>query len=179
MNSPLRSIETARLCLRPPTVEDADAVFAEYAQDPDITRYLVWRPHREIESVRVFLRQAVAALESGASHFWVITTRNTDRPVGMIETGVDEHGLSLGYVLAKRCWGKGYMPESLQPIVDWAVQQKEIHRIWAACDVDNRASVRVLEKIGMQREGVLRRWGVHPNMSDVPRDCFCYARIKA
>jgi RimJ/RimL family protein N-acetyltransferase len=70
------------------------------------------------------------------------------------------------------------MPEALRPIVDWALQQKEIYRIWAFCDVDNRASARVLEKIGMQREGVLRRWFVHPNMGDVPRDCFCYARIK-
>lgn len=159
-------------------MDDADAIFAEYAQDPDVTKYLSWRPHREIETLKVFLQQAVAALQAGSRYFWVITLKNSDRPVGMIEARVDGHRFNLGYALTKRCWGNGYMPEALRPIVDWALQQKEIYRIWAFCDVDNRASARVLEKIGMQREGVLRRWFVHPNMGDVPRDCFCYARIK-
>jgi RimJ/RimL family protein N-acetyltransferase len=159
-------------------LDDANAIFAEYAQDPDVTKYLTWRPHPEIETLKVFLQQAVADLQAGRRYFWVITLKNFDRAVGMIEARVDGHRFDFGYVLSKRCWGNGYMPEALRPIVDWALQQKEIYRIWAFCDVDNRASARVLEKIGMQREGVLRRWIVHPNMGDVPRDCFCYARIK-
>jgi [ribosomal protein S5]-alanine N-acetyltransferase len=42
--------------------------------------------------------------------------------------------------------------------------------------VDNVASARLLERVGMEREGVLRRWLVHPNLSEAPRDCLCYSR---
>jgi [ribosomal protein S5]-alanine N-acetyltransferase len=50
--------------------------------------------------------------------------------------------------------------------------------VWAVCDVENAASARVLEKAGMRREGVLRRWAMHPNMGEEPRDSFCYAKVK-
>jgi ribosomal-protein-alanine N-acetyltransferase len=50
--------------------------------------------------------------------------------------------------------------------------------VWAVCDVDNLASARVLEKAGMGREGRLRRWVLHPNVSAAPRDCWCYAHVK-
>ncbi len=67
------------------------------------------------------------------------------------------------------------MTEAVKAIVDWVLKQESIHRVWAFCDVENLASARVLEKVGMQREGVLRRWMIHPNVSDEPRDCYCYA----
>ena len=71
------------------------------------------------------------------------------------------------------------MNEALKSVVEWALAQPEIYRVWATCDVDNVASARVLERAGMGREGVLRRWLVHPNLSDEPRDCLCYSIVKA
>ena len=53
-----------------------------------------------------------------------------------------------------------------------------IWRLGAVCDIDNRASARVMEKAGMQREGILRRWMLHPNISAEPRDCFSYATTR-
>ena len=50
--------------------------------------------------------------------------------------------------------------------------------MWAVCDIDNLASARVMEKAGMQREGILKRWSVHPNISAEPRDSYCYAVVK-
>jgi len=70
------------------------------------------------------------------------------------------------------------MTEALTAVVTWALAQPDIWRIWAVTDVDNTASTRVMEKAGLTREGVLRRWIVHPNLSTDPRDCFCYARIR-
>src|SRR5215470_11140666 len=60
-----------------------------------------------------------------------------------------------------------------------ALAQPTIYRVWATCDVENEASARLLERAGMEREGVLRRWLVHPNLSEAPRDCFCYSIVKA
>lgn len=59
-----------------------------------------------------------------------------------------------------------------------ALRQPAVFRIGAVCDVDNIGSARVMEKAGLVREGVLRRWLVHPNISDEPRDCFSYARTR-
>ena len=68
--------------------------------------------------------------------------------------------------------------EAVRTVVEWALTQRELFRIWAVCDVDNERSARLLERVGMQREGVLHRWIVHPGVSEDPRDCYCYARVR-
>jgi RimJ/RimL family protein N-acetyltransferase len=70
------------------------------------------------------------------------------------------------------------MTEVLNDIVNWALQQPPIFRIGAVCDVENLASARVMEKAGLVREGLLRRWLMHPNVSDEPRDCLSYALVR-
>ena len=70
------------------------------------------------------------------------------------------------------------MTEALFEVVRWALQQERVFRIGAVCDVENLGSARVMEKAGLVREGVLRRWMMHPNVSDEPRDCFSYARVR-
>jgi RimJ/RimL family protein N-acetyltransferase len=178
MNPPPERFQTARLTLRRPTLDDAQAIFEEYAADPDVTKHLAFTPHREVETVRVFLRELMAAVEEGTRFPWAITLTGDDRLIGMVEMRVNGTRADVGYVLAKRHWGRGYIPEALRVVVDWAMGQAEIYRVWAFCDVENRASVRVLEKVGMQREGILRQWSVSPNVSDVPRDCYCYSVVK-
>lgn len=173
-------LHTGRLHLRRPTMADSAALFAEYGQDPDVTRYLVWRPHADAASFERFLRSALQASAPDRQErwVWVLTLAGSDSPVGMLDVQLKERRLAVGYVLARRCWGQGYMPEALQPIVDVALRQDAVHRVWAVCDVENRASARVLEKVGMRHEGILRRFMVHPNAGDRPRDCHAYARVK-
>ena len=83
----------------------------------------------------------------------------------------EAHRLEFGYVLARRWWGLGLMTEMLTEVTGWALRQQNVFRIGSLCDVENIASARVMEKAGMLREGVLRRWIIHPNISDEPRDC--------
>ena len=66
----------------------------------------------------------------------------------------------------------------LTEVVNWALSQPSIFCIGAVCDVENIGSARVMEKAGLVREGLLRRWLMHPNISDEPRDCFSYARAR-
>ncbi|MBA4375590.1 MAG: hypothetical protein C0401_05385 [Anaerolinea sp.] len=75
--------------------------------------------------------------------------------IGMIELRLDQHCADLGYVIAREYWGNGYATEITQSVVEWAVAQESIYRVWAICDIENLASARVLEKTGMQREGIL------------------------
>jgi RimJ/RimL family protein N-acetyltransferase len=175
---PPETIETERLRLRLPAMEDATAIFEQYAQDAEVTKYLVWRPHRSIEETQDFLRRCLSVWEQASAFPWVISRKSDGRLIGMVEIRPGSHKSDLGYVLAREFWGNGYAPEAVKAITEWALAQPDIWRVWAVCDVDNLASARVLEKVGMRREGMLRRWIIHPNVSDEPRDAFCYAIVK-
>jgi [ribosomal protein S5]-alanine N-acetyltransferase len=70
------------------------------------------------------------------------------------------------------------MTEALTTIADWVLQQSSVFRISAVCDVDNVGSAGVLKKAGFTREGLLRRWMMHPNVSEEPRDCYSYSRTR-
>jgi RimJ/RimL family protein N-acetyltransferase len=87
--------------------------------------------------------------------------------------------MQFGYCLTRDAWGHGYATEAARAFVAAAFQVPGIWRIQAFCDVENTASARVLEKIGLEREGTLRRYMVLPNMGDAPRDAHCYAKIRA
>ena len=177
---PPRRIETPRLVLRPPAVADAEAIYTEYASDPLVTHFLTWPPHASLEETREFLdRLLTNPNEPGVDHRWAIEPREErGRAVGMIGVRLQPPRADLGYVLGRRFWGRGLMTEAVRAVADWALSQPELHRVWAVCDVDNPASARVMEKAGMQYEGRLRRWSLHPNVSAVPRDCLCYSRVK-
>jgi RimJ/RimL family protein N-acetyltransferase len=175
---PPPTIETARLRLRTPAMDDAEAIYTTYAQDPEATRYVSFRPHRSSEDAREYLRHCAAGWASDGPFTWVIVLREDGRLAGAIDIRPQGHRVELGYIIGRAYWGRGYMTEVVRAVADWALVQPEVYRVWAVCDVDNLASARVLEKAGMEREGRLRRWSLHPNVSEAPRDCWCYARVK-
>lgn len=171
-------IATRRLVLRRPRLSDADDIFDNYAADPEITRYVTWRPYKDRSEVAPFLRSRLARWDSGEEFSWAITRPEADRVIGMIACRVREQAADIGYVLSRDLWGLGYTTEAASAIVDWASNLDFVYRVWAVCDVENKASARVLEKVGMQREGILRRYISHPNISPEPRDCFVYAKVR-
>jgi ribosomal-protein-alanine N-acetyltransferase len=70
------------------------------------------------------------------------------------------------------------MPEAITVVTQWAFSEPSVPRVWAACDIENQASIRVLKETGFEREGVLKRYSVHPNISSEPRDCYSYAKTR-
>jgi RimJ/RimL family protein N-acetyltransferase len=107
-----------------------------------------------------------------------IIRRDVNYVVGMIEIRIEGHKADLGTVIARPDWSKGYAAEAVQSVVNWAIEQPGIFCVWALCDIDNDASAWVLEMVRMRREGVLRRFILHPTLSKEPRDIFCFALIK-
>jgi RimJ/RimL family protein N-acetyltransferase len=179
MPRPERTWETARLVARPATTADANAAFEHYASDPAVATYMTWRPHRKVEETHEFLRRCENVWANGSAFPWTLWLKDAEEFVGLLEIRVRGSAVDVGYALARRWWRLGLMSEALTSVVGWALAQPEIYRVWATCDIDNVASARVLERVGMEREGVLRRWLVHPNVSDSPRDCLCYSIVKA
>jgi ribosomal-protein-alanine N-acetyltransferase len=181
MARPPATFGTARLVGRVPRPDDAAAVFAAYASDPEVTRYLSWRAYDRVEPLTAFLRECVAHWEKGDGHLaWLLCLKGTDTPIGSIGVTLEGGGKAMfGYVLAKKFWGHGFAAESLTFLVDWFLARPTIWRAWAFCDAENVASVRVMEKAGMEREGILRRWHTCPTLSPEPRDCVVCARVKS
>jgi [ribosomal protein S5]-alanine N-acetyltransferase len=170
--------ETTRLVARRATGAAAQELFDAYAQDPDVARYMIWRPHRDVHETVEFLERCERVWRDGTAFPWTLWMKSDGALAGMIEARHVGTAVDIGYVLRRSLWRRGLMTEAARVVVDWALSLPDVHRVWATCDVDNVASARLLEAVGMQREGVLRRWLVHPNMGDTPRDSLCYAIVK-
>ncbi len=175
--TPPESMTTARLLLRKPRPEDAALIFAAYGQDPEVTRYLTFRPHRDASDARDAVDRFLEGWRTGKSYCWLIFRREDDELIGAIGARHDQ-GINLGYLIARPYWRRGFMSEAVGAIVEWAFAQPGIFRVWAVCDCDNDTSARLLERNGFHQEGILRKWSLHPNISDIPRDCYCYARTR-
>jgi len=170
--------ETARLLLRPLKAADAPAIFTRYARDPDVARFMTWETHPTIDVTETYVAACIKA-RPDRDRSYAILRRDDDRLMGVFELRRSaRHRLGFGYALAKDAWGQGFMTEALTEVVRWAMAQPAIFRIGDVCDTENTASARVMEKAGLVREGILRRWAVHPNLGPAPRDCFSYARVK-
>jgi [ribosomal protein S5]-alanine N-acetyltransferase len=170
--------KTARLILRPIARGDADAIFTRYAQDREVTRFLTFRPHQSISDTEAYITCCLAAPTDRARTF-VLIGRVDRQLFGAFDLRRPEpHRLGFGYLLARPYWGRGLMTEALAEVVGWAMRQPTIWRIGDVCDVENLASARVMEKAGLVREGILRRWIIHPNLAADPRDCFSYGLVR-
>ena len=169
---------TARLILRPISPADAAPIFDTYAQDPDVTRFLTWRPHRTLAETEAYVTRCLAT-PSHLSRTYVLVGRQDKTIRGAFDLRQPEpYRLGYGYVLARPWWGQGLMTEALAEVARWALNREDIWRIGDVCDVENLASARVMEKAGMTPDGLLRRWTMHPNVSDEPRDCFSFAKVR-
>ncbi len=84
-------IETERLVLRKPRMEDAFILFTAYMQDPEVTRYTTWRPHRQLQEAEDFIRNSIAAWENGTRFPFVITLKEKDtrpKPHALLSIGL-------------------------------------------------------------------------------------------
>ena len=174
---PPEAFELERLRLRRPKLTDLDALFA-IGSDPEVAHYAEWPINTSRQDSLERLRGRTKDWRTGAEYYWVITLRGDDRAIGAIASCVKQHAADFGYLLDRRHWGNGYATEAARAIVGWAFSVPSIRRVWATCDTENLASVRVIEKVGLEREGVLRQAIVRPNISSQPRDAFIYSKVR-
>jgi RimJ/RimL family protein N-acetyltransferase len=170
-------IETARLLLRRPRPEDAEAIFSRYASDPGVTRYMAWPTHRSVEQTRAFLEHTAAEWRAWPAGAYLIESRAGGPLLG--GTGLhfeSPERAATGYILARDAWGAGYATEALHAMVELAEHLGVLH-LEAQCHPDHVASQRVLEKCGFAREGVLRGQAEFPNLAPgQPADALRFAR---
>jgi RimJ/RimL family protein N-acetyltransferase len=175
---PRNEIGTERLLLRPPGLTDADNIFARYGQDPEVCRFMLWKPHRTVDDTLEFLRRIVSDNAEGRSMGYLIFLRSSGKLLGSVGGGIEGCRMQFGYCLARDAWGHGYATEAARAFVSAAFELSTLWRVQAYCDLENSASARVLEKIGLEREGILRRHMKMPNLGDERRDLYCYAKVR-
>lgn len=169
------TLTSERLVLRPPRLEDADAIYRGYACDPEVARFVIWTPHRSIADTLGFLAHFVALVDGDDSYPWVMTLAADGTVIGAMHLRVHPPWAELGFNLARSHWNRGLGTEAVRTVIAFGLSLPRIERIQALCHVDNHASARVLEKAGMQREGVLRRYLVFPNLGEGAQDVLLYA----
>jgi RimJ/RimL family protein N-acetyltransferase len=170
------TLATPRLRLVRPRPEDADAIFSRYGSVEEVTRYLGWPRHHDIEDSRAFITFSDAEWARWPVGPYLAWNGNT--LVG--GTGLSFETpwrAATGYVLARDAWGQGYASEMLAAMVDLARDLK-VARLYALCHPAHQPSRHVLERGGFTFEGVLRAYAMFPNLdSTAPGDCACYARV--
>ncbi len=149
-------IPTQRLLLREFTAADEPDMH-EYASDPLVSKYESWGPNtREIT-------HEVLSRRLGEQKQWpredvhlAVELREERKLIGSIRLWVVDRVTStaeLGYTLNRAYWNKGYATEAARAVLERGFGMLNLHRICASCDTRNVASWRVMEKIGMRREG--------------------------
>jgi [ribosomal protein S5]-alanine N-acetyltransferase len=170
-------LTTARLELRRPSSRDAAAIYA-YASDREATRFMAWPRHQSLDDTRAFL--SFAEDEWRRTGCGVYLVRDAGGDV-LGSTGLHlatETRAATGYILGRAHWGKGLATEAATAMIELA-RRLGLVRVEAECVAEHAASARVLEKLGMQLEGLRRAYLVAPNYSPHPVDVRGYARILA
>jgi len=154
----LPELETDRLLLRMLTVEDADDVF-DYARDPLVARYVSWDVHESVERTVTYLMALEGAYEMGDLVDWGVVLKETGRVIGScgFPSWNREHACAeLGYALGREHWNRGLATECARAAIGFGFSTMGLNRIQALSLEANAASRRVLEKCGMELEGVAR-----------------------
>jgi [ribosomal protein S5]-alanine N-acetyltransferase len=169
-------VETDRLRLRRPRAADARDVFARYASDPEVTRFLGWPTHRSVIDTETFLTFCDAQWRHWGAGPYLIESRDDGTLLGSTGLGLETPRQAVtGYVLARDAWGRGYATEALLSMRELAFRLG-VQRVYALCHPEHRASSRVLEKCGFTREAVWRGHAEFPNIAPgVSADVLCYA----
>lgn len=156
--SHIPTLETGRLTLRGMRVSDAPDMYA-YASREDVTRYLLWQPHRSMSYTRDYLTYVGQRYRTGDFFDWALVCRADGRMIGTCGfTSFDFAASSgeIGYVLNPDYSGQGLATEAVREILRFGFERLGLHRLEARFMRGNDRSRRLMERVGMQFEGWAR-----------------------
>lgn len=157
-------LETNRLILRRFVIEDAGAMYRNWASEDAVTKFLTWPTHSDAEVTRAVLSSWIADYQKPDFYNWAIELKETGEVIGNISVVQVKEKIrcaELGYCMGTRWWGSGIMPEAGKAVVKYLFEEVGCNRIAAVHDKNNPKSGRVMQKIGMTYEGTLRKAGLN------------------
>lgn len=173
-------IETERLILRRFQLTDAEHMFNNWANDPEVTKYLTWETHETIDTSKGIMKMWVDSYKEDTQYHWAIIPKDCNQVSGSITAAGSseqhEH-CEIGYCIGRTHWGKGLVTEALKAVIKHLIKEVGYERVGAIHYIENPASGRVMEKAGMTYEGRLRHY--HKKKHVGHYDCECYGIISS
>ena len=154
-----KTLETARLILRRAQLSDAQAMFDNWASDPEVTKYLTWPTHESVDISRRVLESWIGQYGSDECYLWIITLKGEDQPIGSISVVSLDNRVEkaeIGYCTGRAWWHRGFTSEAMRAVIDYLFDEVGMNRIEARHDPRNPHSGEVMRKCGMQYEGTAR-----------------------
>lgn len=147
-----------RLRLRPLDADDADALFAIFA-DEEVTRHYDLETFCELDEAADLIEFVLESYEAERQVRWGIVRTADDQLVGTCGfVWLRQHSAEIGYDLMRSAWGNGYMYEALMALLDYAFEELTLNRIEALVMPGNARSRRLLARLGFVHEGTLRQY---------------------
>lgn len=154
-------LQTERLILRPWREDDAEEAFANWMNDPEVTRYLTWTPHGDAAFTRTLLKSWEEKSKAPDCYHWAIVLRRGNILIGDINLmHVEDYQerAEIGYCMGKPWWGKGIMTEALSEVLRFCFEEVGFYRLSGCHATENIGSSRVMEKCGLNYEGTRRKF---------------------
>ncbi|HZK24452.1 MAG TPA: GNAT family N-acetyltransferase [Oscillospiraceae bacterium] len=154
-----KTLETKRLRLRRFEIDDAQAMFDNWASNEEVTKYLTWPAHQSITVSQEYIKSLISRYEKLNTYEWGIELKEIRQVIGSL--GVvrcnDEVGyVHVGYCIGKQWWSKGITSEAFSAVIKYLMDEVKVNRIEARHDPRNFVSGKVMEKCGLKYEGTLR-----------------------
>jgi RimJ/RimL family protein N-acetyltransferase len=172
------NLTTERIILREMEEKDFVAVHA-YASQEKVCQYQPWGPNTEQETVSFIKEVLVDAKKEPRNRFvFAIALQESGEVIGAGELNRRDHtnrAGEIGYIVNPTYWRLGIATEVAKLLIGYGFNELKLHRVFATCDPRNTASSRILEKVGMSKEGLLRDdlW-----MKDGWRDSLLYSILE-
>lgn len=176
---PQPTLQTARLTLSPYTENDLEDIF-NYASEPDIAKFVPWAEHKTLNDSKIFfeyIKKSTNLVKGKLFYVFAIRLQESGRVIGSIDfKNINSLSGQIDYALGYAHWNKGIASEAATAVRDWAFKSlPDLVRLQAFCVVQNIGSFRVMEKIGMKREGLRRKAFI---LKGKPVDLVDYAIVK-
>ena len=132
-----------------------------YASNELVCKFQPWGPNTEVDSIE-FVNSIIedAKQVPRTRYVFAVTEMNTNMMIGSGEINIRDISNREGeiaYIIHPDFWGRGYATETAELLIKFGFSHLNLHRIYATCDPRNIPSSRVLEKLGMVKEGLLRK----------------------
>jgi len=151
-------LSTERLILRKLKMDDAQDMF-EYTGYAEVTKFLSWNEHKSIEQTKLFIKNTLTEYEGLKSYPYAIELKSTHKFIGVLRAYDIDYGnkhCEISYILNPNYQGQGLMVEAINAFVSHCFNELGFIRIQAKCMVDNESSQKLMKRVGMEFEGILK-----------------------
>lgn len=156
-------LESERLILRKLSLKDADDMF-EYTKDSEVTKFLSWDAHTSINQTTDFIKNTIKEYDGIRSYPYAIEIKGERKFIGIVRAyDIDSHNkrCEISYILNPAFQGNGYMVEAINLFANHCFNQIGFLRIQAKCMIANNNSEKLMQRLGMEYEGILRNYWVY------------------